>query len=98
MARTGGLADTVCDTNEVTLAAGTANGFSFVDYEPDALEQTLARAVALYRDDPETWQQVVANAMRQDWSWEASAGKYAELYASLAARRANSRANVGETR
>jgi starch synthase len=94
---TGGLADTVCDTNEATIAAGIANGFSFVDYEPHELEQTLSRAVAMYRDQPETWQRVVCNAMQQDWSWETSAGKYVDLYASLAARRANSRENIGET-
>lgn len=94
---TGGLADTVCDANETSIGAGTANGFSFVDYESNELELTLARAVAMYGDQPETWQRVVAIAMQQDWSWEASAGRYAQLYAALAARRANSRENVGET-
>ncbi len=77
---TGGLADTVCDANEATVAAGTANGFSFLDYEPSELEQTLARAVAMYRDQPETWQQIVGNAMHQDWSWHTSARQYVDLY------------------
>ncbi len=94
---TGGLADTVCDANATTIANGTASGFAFVDYDTRELEQTLARAVAMYRDQPDAWQRVVGNAMHQDWSWEASAGKYAELYASLAARRTDSRENVGET-
>jgi starch synthase len=94
---TGGLADTVCDADEAAIAAETANGFSFFDYEPPALEEALTRAVAMYREHPETWRRVVGFAMRQDWSWEASAGKYADLYASLAARRANSRENIGET-
>jgi len=94
---TGGLADTVCDANDETLAAGTANGFSFVDYDPREFERTLTRAVAMYRDDPETWRQVVGNAMRQDWSWEASAAKYVELYGSLATRRSRAGENVGET-
>jgi len=94
---TGGLADTVCDATADAVAAAQANGFSFDEYEPQALEQTLARAVAMYRNQPNTWQQVVETAMRQDWSWEASAAKYADLYASLVTRRANSRENVGET-
>ena len=94
---TGGLADTVCDANEANIASGAANGFSFVDYEPQALEEAMSRAVMMYRDQPEAWQRLVGDAMRQDWSWETSAGKYADLYTSLAARRANSRENIGET-
>ncbi len=94
---TGGLADTVCDATEATMVNGTANGFSFVDYEPEELERTVARAVAMYRNEPDRWAGLVGTGMRQDWSWEASAGKYVELYASLAARHRSARANEGGT-
>ena len=42
---TGGLADTITDATPETLAAGTANGFSFREYSALALAETLRRAV-----------------------------------------------------
>jgi starch synthase len=77
---TGGLADTVVDTNDASLADGTATGFRFTPYTPDALRDTVQRALALYRHRPEQWRQVIATGMRQDWSWDRSAGEYVRLY------------------
>ena len=82
----GGLADTVTNATEESLASGTANGFSFYDYHSSALEATLRRALELYRGQPALWQQVVTRGMRQDWSWHRSAEQYAELYEQTAAR------------
>ena len=62
-----------------TLAAGTANGFSFREYSPLALAEALARACDAYRQ-PEVWQRLVRTGMRQDWSWARSAKQYVELY------------------
>ena len=45
---TGGLADTITNLTDETLAAGTANGFSFDNYTPAALAQTLERACQTY--------------------------------------------------
>ena len=42
---TGGLADTVTDTNPETLAAGTATGFRFAAHSAGALLDTVRRAV-----------------------------------------------------
>ena len=47
---TGGLADTITDTNDATLAAGTANGFRFEEYSSLALGETLRRACETYRN------------------------------------------------
>lgn len=80
---TGGLADTVVDTTPATLGDGTATGFSFQPYTPDALRQTVQRALTLYREQPDVWRQVVQTAMRQDWSWDRSAGEYEKLYERL---------------
>jgi len=77
---TGGLADTVVDTNPATLAAGTATGFSFTPYAADAFFEAVRRALDLYRSRPEPWNQVVRNAMLQDWSWDHSAAEYEKLY------------------
>ncbi|HQU46247.1 MAG TPA: glycogen synthase GlgA, partial [Pirellulales bacterium] len=79
---TGGLADTVTDTNEQTLAAGTATGFTFRAYEALALAETLRRAIDAWHQ-PHVWSQIVAGGMRQDWSWQRSARQYVELYQSL---------------
>ncbi|MSR30794.1 MAG: glycogen synthase GlgA [Gemmataceae bacterium] len=81
---TGGLADTVTDTKEKTLANGTATGFRFQAYSPEALVETLQRALSLYRNHPATWRQVQINAMKQDWSWERSAREYQDLYLQMA--------------
>ncbi len=82
---TGGLADTIADVNHQTLANGTANGFTFLEDNPQALSETLRRASEAYRDG-ELWQQLVSNGMRQDWSWARSAQEYASLYERMAAR------------
>ena len=83
---TGGLVDTVTDTNEQSLAAGTATGFAFHDYSTLGLSEALRRALDTYESRPEVWQKLQDNGMRQDWSWDASARKYAELYERILAR------------
>lgn len=81
---TGGLADTVVDTTSESLARGAANGFAFQPYDAVDLEQTLDRAVALFRNDAPTWRKIVETGMRQDWSWTRSAAEYGALYRSIA--------------
>jgi starch synthase len=77
---TGGLADTVVDGTPPALAEDRATGFCFAAPTPDALLAAVARALALYRDEPEKWLQVVRCGMRQDWSWDRSAAEYERLY------------------
>src|SRR5262245_13012025 len=77
---TGGLADTIVDTNDATLAAGTATGFRFVAYSSGAMLATLMRACDLYRHRPDLWLWLQRNGMRQDWSWDRSAAAYEDLY------------------
>ena len=52
VARTGGLADTVIDANEMALAAGVATGVQFAPVTREMLETALARTAALWRDQP----------------------------------------------
>jgi starch synthase len=80
---TGGLADTVTDTNEHTLADGTATGFRFTAQNPHALWETVMRATDLYHHDRDTWKRVMTNGMKQDWSWDRSAAEYEALYRRL---------------
>lgn len=83
--RTGGLADTVVDANAISLAEGTATGFVFDDETSDALLGAAGRTVALYADKA-SWQRVMQNGMRQDFSWSAAARQYETLYDRLLIR------------
>jgi starch synthase len=77
--RTGGLADTVVDTNTETLAAGTATGFVFGEATEQALLEAVGRAVKLYRQ-PKSWKRLMTTAMAQDFSWDTSARQYLRIY------------------
>jgi starch synthase len=84
---TGGLADTITNLTDESLAAGTANGFSFANYSSVALAQTLERACQTYFNRP-VWEQLIRTGMSQDWSWTHSAREYSRLYELALARRA----------
>ena len=77
--RTGGLADTVVDATAETISDRTATGFVFEDIGLPDLISALGRALTLYRE-PLTWRRLQLHAMAQDFSWDASAAKYAALY------------------
>jgi starch synthase len=79
----GGLANTVVDATPDHLRAGTATGFSFNGATPSRLEETLGRALEMYRNRRSEWSQVQQNGMAQDWSWDRSARDYVDLYRRL---------------
>ena len=81
--RTGGLADTVVDFNQESLAAHQATGFLFDGDSPEALLATCLGALSLYRNDRVDWWKLVIAGMKQDFSWTQSARQYVELYARL---------------
>lgn len=85
VARTGGLADTVVDANEMALRQGWGTGVVFNPVSAGMLAAALRRAAALFADAP-TWRRIQANAMRTDVSWARSAAHYAALFRSLARR------------
>jgi starch synthase len=68
------------NATEENLADGRATGFSFGDYTPAALYDTVKWALTLQRDRPKDFQQVMLTAMAQDWSWDRSASVYEALY------------------
>jgi starch synthase len=82
VARTGGLADTVIDANAAALAAKVATGIMFEPMSADALRDAVRRAALLHGDDA-AWTAMQRQGMRSDVSWENSAARYADLYASL---------------
>jgi starch synthase len=82
VARVGGLADTVIDANEAAVDAGVATGLQFSPVTSEALGEAIQRAVELFRDQ-KVWRKMQRRGMRHDVSWDASAKRYADLYASL---------------
>jgi starch synthase len=82
---TGGLADTITNLSDATLAAGTANGFSFHEYTTAALADALERACQTFGNKP-IWDRLIRNGMQQDWSWHHSAEEYSRIYEHTLAR------------
>ena len=75
--RTGGLADTIRDEGG---APGDGTGFVFDDASAEALAGAVRRALALRRSDPQAWRDLQLRAMREDFSWDAAAARYEEIY------------------
>lgn len=74
---TGGLKDTVQPYNEFT---GEGTGFSFSNFNGDEMGDAVFRAARLFWDNRDAWNQLVTQAMSQDFSWTCSADKYLDLY------------------
>jgi starch synthase len=84
---TGGLADTVTNCNEHTLANGSATGFTFGEPTGTELLAAIGRALEAWSDQA-GWSRLQKNGMTRDFGWQASARRYVELYETLAAGRA----------
>lgn len=74
---TGGLMDTVQPYNEFT---GEGTGFSFRNFNGDEMGDAVFRAARLFWDNRDAWNQLITQAMSQDFSWTRSADKYLDLY------------------
>ena len=74
---TGGLDDTIVDYPENQSSSG--NGFKFEDYTSEALVEKLKQAHSFYKKKEE-WKRIMENGMACDFSWDASAKKYVDLY------------------
>lgn len=56
------------------------NGFSFEGTDSAGLDYALNRALSMYYSDRESWTELAASVMQQDWSWDGPALDYLELY------------------
>ena len=74
---TGGLKDSVEPYNEFE---GTGTGFSFTNYNAHEMMATLRYAESIYYDHKQDWNRIAERAMKTDFSWEASARSYQEMY------------------
>jgi starch synthase len=79
VSNTGGLADSVCDTNDLTLKDNTATGFVVKNVSQASLLGTILRAINYWKDK-KTWRQIQSNGMKRNVGWDSSAIKYLDLY------------------
>jgi starch synthase len=77
--KTGGLSDTV---ENLSLDGKKGTGFVFEDYLGQDLLFALKRAVEAFHQ-PKLWGDLVQRGMKQDFSWDASARKYLEIYGKI---------------
>jgi starch synthase len=71
---TGGLKDTV--TEDL--------GFSFKNVSKTEFWLTLKKALDVYYENPDKWQEMVKKVMKEDFSWDKSAKEYVKIYKKLA--------------
>jgi len=76
---TGGLADSVTDTNAETLQNKTATGFVIDEVSEAALKTRILQAIQ-YWQQPKIWREIQRNGMQLDVSWAQSAKAYLLLY------------------
>jgi starch synthase len=74
--RTGGLADSV---RHFDPATGEGTGVVFNDCDPGGVRWALEQALEWYAE-PALWRRMVANGMREDFSWDRQVLDYERLY------------------
>lgn len=77
---TGGLKDTVEAYNEYE---NTGTGFSFCNYNAHEMLSVIRYAQSVFENDKKSWNDMARRAMEQDFSWNASAKEYENLYVLL---------------
>ncbi len=73
---TGGLAETVHPFNPDT---STGNGFVFREYSSPAMLGALKDALAYYKK-PVLWKKILAEGIKENFSWNYAAKRYGNLY------------------
>jgi starch synthase len=80
---TGGLADSVVDTNIITYKNKTANGFVMSEASSASLLSCIKQALNVFKNDESAWRQIQKNGMSQNLSWDKSALEYLAVYQKL---------------
>ena len=78
---TGGLIDSV---RNYERASGEGTGFTFDQYTPQALLDTLRWALGVFEDQA-AWRRLQVAGMTSDFSWDAAARRYVNAYERAAA-------------
>jgi starch synthase len=88
VSRIGGLADTVIDANPAAIAAEVATGIVFDPNSAQAVYEAIRKTVRLYGNE-KLWKKMQRRGMKSEVSWEASALRYADLYATITGLKTN---------
>ena len=75
----GGLRDTVFDVDRPE----GGNGFTFQTCDADGMMWALRRAVDRYNNNKDAWKNIMLEGMREDFTWDKSAGLYKDMYEDL---------------
>lgn len=78
---TGGLADTVVNTNSKTLKKKTATGFTFDEASTESFKDAIVTALKLF-EDKSSWDTIIKTGMSLDLSWNSRAKQYMKLFKS----------------
>lgn len=84
--KTGGLADTIFDVDDPSVAPEKGNGYVFIPPEGKALASAMDRAIDCWFHQPDRWRKMMIHGMNIDYSWNVSSNKYLELYTELVAK------------
>lgn len=84
--KTGGLNDSVFDVDDDTIPLQFRNGYAFLTPNEQGVNGALQRAINHYKNNRDSWQQLIERVMTIDFSWESSASQYEELYERSVAR------------
>ena len=79
VSRTGGLKDSVINTDDESLKLGIATGFLFEPNNSDEMLHVISEATRRFRSK-KTWQQLQRTGMEQDFSWSQSIHHYLDTY------------------
>lgn len=77
---TGGLYDTIADYYDNNREG---NGFVFKHFNSTGLYNKTREAIELFKNDREAFTKLAKNCMNKDFSWNASAKQYIELFKNL---------------
>jgi starch synthase len=76
----GGMADTVADRDYSPRPPHERNGYVFHQADNPAIESALDRALGLWFGYPDEFRELMASAMRTDYSWALPAQHYLNIY------------------
>jgi starch synthase len=76
----GGLKDTVFDWDHSGLPRTRRNGFVFEHPDAGGMDSALSRALGLWRQEPQLFDQLVRQGMACDYSWREPGRHYLDIY------------------
>ena len=78
--KTGGLADTVFDSDDTSIPKEGRTGFCFETADRGGVEYALQRVFETFRNEPAKWDSLIKNGVSCDFSWKKAALTYQKIY------------------